>query len=182
MLISYVARLATTVVHGWLHGRQGLLEEFVLPMRVWPADIDAYGHLNNGRFLTLMDMGRWSYGIRTPLFRESLKRKWRPVLAAATVQFRRELGLFKSFNLVTRLAHWDERSFYFEHRLERGDTLYARAFVRGVTKAGTRRVSPAEMLEVLGHREPPPAAPPELTQWIASWGRPALADPVVSQT
>ena len=168
MLVSYLGRLALVAAHGAFSSPAGLLDEVALPMRVWPWDIDAYGHLNNGRFLTMMDFGRWSYSLRTPLFRESLKRKWRPLIAAATIQFRRELALFRRFNLTTRLAFWDERSFYFEHRLEDGDVLFAKAYVRGVTKAGKNRVAPGEMLAALGHPGSAPTPPEELVQWTMS--------------
>ena len=28
-------------------------------MRVWPNDLDTNAHMNNGRYLTLMDLGRF---------------------------------------------------------------------------------------------------------------------------
>jgi len=29
-----------------------------ITLRVWPTDLDVYNHMNNGVFLTLMDIGR----------------------------------------------------------------------------------------------------------------------------
>ena len=38
--------------------RRGILEESVVRFRVWPNDLDTNLHMNNGRYLTLMDLGR----------------------------------------------------------------------------------------------------------------------------
>ena len=45
-------------------------------LRVWPNDIDMNIHLNNGRFLSLMDLGRTRLSIRTGLFSMAKKKGW----------------------------------------------------------------------------------------------------------
>jgi acyl-CoA thioesterase FadM len=30
--------------------------------RVWPTDLDIYNHMNNGVFLTILDLGRYDHG------------------------------------------------------------------------------------------------------------------------
>jgi acyl-CoA thioesterase FadM len=110
MLLSYLARLAIVGGKAQL-GRSRLtaLDESRLHFRVWPSDIDTYGHVNNGRFLTLMDLGRFDHTLRSGLFRTALRNQWRPLVAEATVKFRRELRLGAPFDLATRLVHWDEK-------------------------------------------------------------------------
>jgi hypothetical protein len=44
--------------------RIGLLEESAVGFRVLPGDLDVNVHLNNGRYLALMDLGRFDLLIR----------------------------------------------------------------------------------------------------------------------
>lgn len=168
MLASYVARLGTTWIHSAGAGKVDPLAEVRLPMRVWPVDIDTNLHLNNGRYLTLMDMGRFAHVMRTGLMPALLRNRWSPILGGATVQFRRELRIFQRFELVTRLVAWDEKWFYIEHRFEVGGDLHARGLVRGVIKEGRKTVAPAELLRAAGHEGPSPELPPAFSSWLAS--------------
>ena len=36
-------------------------------MRVWPQDIDPFLELNNGRYVTLLDLGRFAFGARVKI-------------------------------------------------------------------------------------------------------------------
>jgi acyl-CoA thioesterase FadM len=167
MLVSYVARISFTVLGSLTRPRAGMLDEVRLPLRIWPTDLDPYGHLNNGRYLTLMDMGRLEYGLRTGLARELLSRRWVPVLGAAAVEFRRELRAFQRCELVTRLAAWDDKWFFFEQHMEYAGQVHARAVVRGVTKLGRQTVPPAEVLATVGLASPSPLSPAELPSFLA---------------
>lgn len=80
----------------------------VLNFRVWPLDLDPTIHMNNGRYLTLMDLGRLDVMVRSGLWRAVLKNKWTPIASAVAIRYRRELRPFQAFRLETRLACWDE--------------------------------------------------------------------------
>ena len=41
----------------------------VLGFLVWPNDLDVNVHMNNGRFLSIMDLGRFDLSFRTDLGR-----------------------------------------------------------------------------------------------------------------
>lgn len=167
MLPGYLARLVLTSVGSISRGAAHPLDETRLQMRVWPTDVDVYGHMNNGRYLTLMDMGRWDLILRTGMFAAGAKRGWKPVLGAATVKYRRELRVLETFDLITRICCWDHKWFFLEQSFElRGETA-AWAAVKLVIKHGRKTIAPAEMLAVAGLEDtvsPPP--PPDLGQWI----------------
>ncbi|XXF78989.1 acyl-CoA thioesterase [Myxococcaceae bacterium GXIMD 01537] len=167
MMGSYLARTALTLAGSYARPRLGALEEARLPLRVWPTDLDTYGHVNNGRYLTLMDMGRLEWGLRTGLAFAMLKRRWYPVLGAASVEFRRELRAFQRCELVTKLAAWDDKWFYFEQHMEHAGQVHARAVVRGVTKQGRRTVPPSEILATLEVHSPSPLTPAQLPSFLA---------------
>jgi len=80
-----------------------------LSFRVWFHDLDAVGHMNNGRYLTLMDLGRTDLMLRSGLARAAWRHRWTPIASAIIVRFRREMRLFQRFRLETRLLYWDER-------------------------------------------------------------------------
>lgn len=167
MLGSYLTRTTLTLAGSFTRPRVGVLEEVRLPLRVWPTDLDTYGHVNNGRYLTLMDMGRLEWGLRTGLAFRMLQRRWAPVLGAASVEFRRELRALQRCELVTRLAAWDEKWFFFEQRMELAGQLHARAILKGVTKRGRQTVPPAEVLATVGMEGPSPLSPAELPSFLA---------------
>ncbi len=168
MLASYLTRLGATCIRSLRGDTLDPLAEVRLSLRAWPVDVDTYLHVNNGRYLTLMDFGRFAHSIRTGLLSVMLRRRWRPILGAATVQFRRELLPFQQFEIATRLVGWDEKWFYIEQRFERGGAILATAHVRGVLKHGRKTIPPAELLAAVGHAGPSPELPASVAAWVAS--------------
>jgi YbgC/YbaW family acyl-CoA thioester hydrolase len=101
-----------------------------LTFRVWFNDLDTNGHVNNGRYWTLFDLGRTDMMIRMGLLRAVLKHKWTPIVGGGAIRFRRELRLFQPFVLETRIAAWTENRVVFEQRiLSDGDVVATRALV-----------------------------------------------------
>lgn len=88
-----------------------------LSFRVWPHDLDMSLHMNNGRYWTLMDLGRIDLVLRSGLLRAVLRNGWTPVASAGTIRFRRELRLFEAFEIETKLVFWDDTRFVIEQRL-----------------------------------------------------------------
>lgn len=168
MLGSYLMRLGLVGVGALRRGKVALLDEVRTPMQVWPTDVDTYAHVNNGRYLTLMDFGRLELSVRTGLLQAALRGRWRPVVVACAARFRRELRALHRFELVTALRAWDEKYFYVEHRFEQDGQVCALGFVQGVTKRAGKTVPPVEMFAAVGHAAATPAAEGELAGWIAS--------------
>lgn len=168
MLASYLARLGST----WLRARGqppiDPRDEARLSLRAWPVDIDVFLHLNNGRYLTLMDFGRWYHGLRSGTIRAMSRNGWRPIIAAAHAEFLREIRTLQGFDLVTRLATWDEKWFYMEQRFERDGVLFAQGRVRAVLKKGRQTIPPARLLEAVGSSTEVPEPGPDLRRWIES--------------
>ena len=111
-------------------------EGSVLRFRVWPHDLDLSLHMNNGRYWTIMDLGRADMLVRSGLWRPLWRHGWTPVLSAGKIRFRRELRLFRAFRLESRIVAWAETWFVIEHRIvtkarDGGDILAAIALARG---------------------------------------------------
>lgn len=134
--------------------------------RVLPNDLDALFHVNNGVYLTLMDLGRTDLLLRSGAFSRVRKKGWYPVLAAETIRFKRSLNLWQRFTIRTRVVGWDERSIYLEQVFISNGSVVAKAVVdaRFLAKKGGG-VTPAELLALL---EMDPQSP-ELEPWVATW-------------
>lgn len=145
--------------------RRGLFDPSRVTFCVWPNDCDINLHMNNGRYLSFMDLGRVHLTAQTGLLRLALRRRWMPVLAAAEITFIRPLGPFVRFDLVTRLLTWDDKYVYLEQMFERGGELCAHAYVKGVFLLRGKRVPNAGILQAIGYDAAPPPMPDALRHW-----------------
>jgi len=174
-MIPYLARMATTAASSRFRPPVPVLGEARMPSRAWPTDIDPYLHVNNGRYLTLMDFARFDHSLRTGLARLAFQRTWWPVAASATVQYRRELKAFQAFEITTRIAAWDSKWLWIEHRFEREGTVHTWAGLRLVVRHRGRTIAPEEFLAAAGEPDLKQSPSPELERWIASEQRGARA-------
>ena len=143
-------RLLFVLVRAAFKPATGPLQPTSIPILVLPNDLDTNLHVNNGRYLTFMDLGRMDMTLRSGLWRHMLKRRWLPVVATAVVRFRRELRLGARATLHTRLLGWDERWFWLEQRIEHEGKLATVALLRAVFKQGRSTVPPSEVALALG--------------------------------
>ncbi|MCB1509214.1 MAG: thioesterase family protein [Hyphomicrobiaceae bacterium] len=128
-----------------------------IAFRVWPHDCDLNFHLNNGRYLTLMDLGRTDLMIRAGLARPALKHGWAPMLSAAEIVFRREIRPFQRFFLESRVLAFSGTDFLMEQRFlitsKFGEEeVAALALVRGglYDRKGKRFVPVADLFALIG--------------------------------
>ncbi len=146
-------------------GAAGLFDTTRLRMTVLPNDLDFNGHVNNGRYLTLADVARMDFVLRTGCARVAWRLRARPVVGDALAKFRRDLRPFQRYEIETRLLAWDEKWVFVEHRFVRGGRVLGVVLMRGVFVAPAGPVTPAALLEALGEtRRSPP-----LPDWVREW-------------
>lgn len=136
-----------------------------LPMRVLPTDIDMAGHVNNGMYLSLMDLGRFDLMVRSGVWAKMRRNGWNPVVNAETIAFRKSLQLWQQYTIETKILGVDDKAIYFEQRMVADGEIYARAYIatRLVTKRGP--VGNAEIFAELGQ----PPVDLVLPEWIQEW-------------
>jgi acyl-CoA thioesterase FadM len=66
-------------------------ERSVIRLRAGIGDMDLYPEVNNGRQLTLMDLGRIDVAARTGLMRVIRERRWNLVAGGSSIRYRRRL-------------------------------------------------------------------------------------------
>jgi acyl-CoA thioesterase FadM len=144
-----------------------------LAFRVWPLDLDTSIHMNNGRYLTLMDLGRLDLLVRSGLWRAVLNNHWTPIASAVTIRFQRELRLFQKFRLETRLLCWNATLVVIEQVFvidggKRDGQAAARALFKGglYDRAEKKFVEVSRLMSVLGVSETSPPMPPEVEAFL----------------
>ena len=92
-------RLLLTILKAWRAPRVMPGEPVELVLRVLPTDLDLNGHMNNGRYLTIVDLALATVFIRSGFWRLCFARGWRPMGGGSVVYFRRALTVFQRFTL-----------------------------------------------------------------------------------
>ncbi|GAB3551046.1 thioesterase family protein [Arthrobacter tumbae] len=136
-----------------------------LPQRVQLTDIDIAMHVNNGMYLSLMDLGRFDLMIRSGIWKLMRRKGWTPVVNAETITFRKSLQLGQRYTIETRILGFDERAIYFEQRMVHGGEIYARAYIATRLLSSAGPVSNAEIFEAMGY----PPADMVLPEWVHEW-------------
>lgn len=153
----------------WLRVRRAppieLFETHVTRVTCLPWDLDMFLEMNNGRILTLYDLGRMGLGWRSPFFGVLRKRRWGLTVAGSSVRYRARVRIFDRLEMRTRFVGWDARFLYMEQSLWRGEICTSHLLIRAaITDAGglvqADRFGPALDL-------PPEPAP--LPDWISGW-------------
>jgi acyl-CoA thioesterase FadM len=137
-------------------------------MCVWPNDLDLNIHMNNGRYLTLFDLGTLDMMIKTGLAKIALSRKWQPIVGGCMVRFRFSLTPFEKFTIVTRILCWDEKWFYVYHHMASRRGVAAVALARVIVRDRDGLIPPREVLKCLGIDTKSPCLPPQVRQWIVT--------------
>lgn len=143
-----------------------LFSENITSFRVLPTDIDVLMHMNNGRYLSLMDLGRIDFMIRCGVFPRLKKNKIYPVVASEMIRFRKSLSLFQRFDIVTKVLGWDSKYFYLVQYFQVKQDIYAMALVKArFLRTGSPPLAPSAILDLIHmQREPPP-----LPEWVKTW-------------
>jgi YbgC/YbaW family acyl-CoA thioester hydrolase len=146
--------------------RPSLWDEARTPFRVLPTDLDTLRHVNNGRYLTLMDLGRYDLLYGSGFWQESARRGWYAVVAAQTITYKRSLTLGERFTLHTRVLGVDERAVYMEQTFVRQGAVVARAVVqaRFLRREGGQ-VTPEDVVAAAGGA----ARDLTLPGWVHEW-------------
>jgi acyl-CoA thioesterase FadM len=139
-----------------------------MTMRVWPTDLDELGHVNNGVYLSMMDLPRLDLLQRSRIWPLMQKAGIYPVVASQTITYRKSLKLWQKFDVETRIIGYDDRAVYIEQRFVVEGEIYARGIVKGrfIRRSGGV-VGSADLQEITGidtTSMPIPA-------WLAEWSQ-----------
>jgi acyl-CoA thioesterase FadM len=131
----------------------------------WPWDLDLWRELNNGRTLTLFDLGRIPLARRTGIVKALKANGWGLTVAGASVRYRRRIRLFERVEMRSRAVGHDEKFFYIEQSMWKNGECTTHALFRMAATGGKGIVPPAEIVAATGH-DP---LPDDLPDWVRAW-------------
>ena len=158
-------RTALTLVQNRNTPPIGMDEVHITHTRIWPWDLDIFLELNNGRVLTLMDLGRLGYFARNDIPKKLKEKGWFGTVAGSSVRYQRRITVMQKLELRTRLLGWDDRFTYFDQSFWRGSECCAQAVVRTAITSGRGIVPTIEVADALGY----PSESPPLPDWVTAW-------------
>jgi acyl-CoA thioesterase FadM len=115
-------------------------------------DLDMNMHMNNGRYLSLMDLGRLDLMLRSKVLWKFVKQGYFPVVSSESIRFKKSLDPFQQFDMITHIEAWDEKDFYIRQKFVRDGQVYAEGFIKGrfLQRGRKGSVPTREVFEVAG--------------------------------
>lgn len=144
-----------------------------LRFRVLPSDLDTSLHMNNGRYLTLMDLGRLDLMVGSGLWRAVLRHRWTPIASGILIRYRRELRPWQRFRLASRIVCWEAATVVIEQTFvidggPRDGEVAARALFKGglYDRAQRRFVEISRLMAEIGVSADSPAPSAEIDAFL----------------
>jgi acyl-CoA thioesterase FadM len=120
-------------------------------LTVLPNDIDVNGHMNNGRYLTLVDLLLIEYFGRVGFIKHLLRQGWRPMAGGSFISYRRGLKPLQRYELRFCIegsdANWNFMRFEF---VDREGRLCAAGYVKGAVVGRQGLVPNAQSWPLMG--------------------------------
>ena len=152
-------RLLILIIRSFGKPTLGLLESSVLKLRVLPNDLDLNMHMNNGRFLSIMDLGRTDLVLRNGLIDHVVQKRWMPIVGNIHMRYRRPLKPFQKYELITRVVSWDEKWIFMEQIFSSNNKVVAIGLVKGLLRGPEGNIPNATLMEALNHDAEAPDLP-----------------------
>ncbi len=133
--------------------------------RCWPQDLDLFMEMNNGRILTMLDLGRTTLAYRAGLLGALRQKRWGLTMAGVSVRYRKRIRPFVKFRTVSKAVGWDHRFMYLDQSIWIGDECAVQALYRSAATDKNGLIPPERVFEVMGFDEPQP----QLPDWVQAW-------------
>jgi len=133
--------------------------------RCMPWDLDIFLELNNGRVLTLFDLGRFNLAIRTGLGKILKEKSWGLVVAGSTIRYRRRVKMFEKIIIRTQVVAFEEQWIYIVQSMwVKGQPASSVLLRTGITSKG-KVIHSDEVLDVMGIS----GLKQEPSEWLKAW-------------
>lgn len=160
-----VIRLLRVMLQARKAPKISLTDTSTIEFRCHPWDLDMFNEMNNGRVLTLYDLGRFDLGIRGNLLKVLGQKKWALVVAGSSVRYRKRIHMFNKITMHSQCVGFDDKWFYIEQSMWVGGKPCSSVLIRGGVSSKNGLVNPAEVIELMG--EDPNTC--ELSEWVKEW-------------
>ncbi|WP_297768125.1 acyl-CoA thioesterase [uncultured Roseovarius sp.] len=131
-----------------------------------PWDIDLWRELNNGRTLTIFDLGRIPLAGRVGMIGVLRRHRWGLAIAGASVRYRRRIRMFERIEMRSRLVTWDARFVYLEQSMWKANGECANHILYRAAVTGREGIVPPDRIVAELDQDMPA---PEFPDWVAAW-------------
>ncbi|GIL17566.1 MAG: hypothetical protein BroJett040_13170 [Oligoflexia bacterium] len=123
-------------------------------------------HMNNGRYLTIMDLGRTDLMMRTGLGPKIIANKWFPVVGSILTSFRAPLNPFDKYTLHTKVLGWDEKWFYLEQKFTKQGAVTMVAVVKALIRNKNETIPTKKVIDSIAPGLLSPTLPDAVQKWL----------------
>ena len=160
-------RLVWIIIRSYFKPRIDFSGKIVLRLRILPNDLDINGHLNNGRYLTILDLGSIDLFLRSGIFFRVIRNHFRPMIGGLLVTYRKGLSLFERYTLTMQIKAWDDKWNYFKFEFKKLDgQLSAAGYFKGALVSKNGFVQNAVADEIFNYKRGSRVLPPAVVNWI----------------
>ncbi|MBA44055.1 MAG: thioesterase [Magnetococcales bacterium] len=152
-MILYFRLILVTLKILWANWRSPLVSRHHdITFHVLPTDMDLNRHMNNARYHSWMDLGRYymlgRYGLLKAIFGGD---GWQGIIGGVHIRFLRPLNFGQKVTLRTEIESFDEKYFYISQTFLVKGKVAAKAHVKGIMVTTERKIRPREVIRrVLG--------------------------------
>ena len=165
-------RLVWVWVRAWFRPRMGMDDIGRLTFRVLPNDLDLNRHMNNGRYLTLLDLSMIDALTRSGFIKAVMSLGAMPMLGGSMITYRRQLKLFAKYHIdlkyLSSTPQWHVFSFTF---VSSTGAVAAKGLLKGGVVNRKGLVPTADVwrrhAELTGEAVQVPPMPEVATNWLA---------------
>ncbi len=142
-MTMFLRLIILVVKRAFYFKKTSLLDPCFTSFFVGPLDLDTNFHVNNGRYLSIMDLGRFDMLIKPKAFWKLILSGYYPVVVSESIRFKRSLGLFNYFTIKTEVESWDEKDFYIRQTFYHKSKIMAVGYIKGrFMKRGQKKSVP----------------------------------------
>ena len=158
-------RLATLLLHSRKQSKLAFGETSEITFRCRTWDLDMFMEMNNGRVLTLYDLGRFDLSIRTGLGEVLKKNRWGLAVAGSSTRYRKRVHIFDEVTMKTQVAGIDDKWFYLAQSMWVKGKPTSSALLRTCITRNGGAVPTDEVRAALGAED----WIPDMPKWVDEW-------------
>lgn len=160
-----ILRLCKEMIKFRNHPKLKISDTHVSSHMCWPVDIDVFGEMNNGRILTVYDLGRLVMGQRMGLIKALKENGWGLTMAGASVRYRQRVRLFQKFTMHSRAVGYDDRFMYLTQTMWSKGHATSSILYRAAVTDKNGIVPTEQILKAMGVTQWNPVLP----EWVQNW-------------
>ncbi|WP_234497775.1 acyl-CoA thioesterase [Vibrio maritimus] len=161
-------RLAKTILQSNKKPAITYTQQDEIEFRCHPWDIDMFMEMNNGRILTLYDLGRTALSVKCGLMKTLKQQRWGLVVAGSSVRYRKRVRMFDKITMKTQCVATDDKWFYLEQSMWVKGAPCSSVLIRAGVTSKEGIVPPSKVIEAAGEEEMSTDIPMWVQEWIDS--------------